>query len=80
MGGNPLRRRLPAPTLPCQPGANSFGQLGLGHQQRLLRFAPITCLIDKDITTLQAGDFNSGAISEEGTVYVWGRCVDAGSA
>ena len=41
-----------------------------------MRFTPIWELADADITTLQAGDFNSGAISEDGSVYVWGRCVD----
>ena len=38
-----------------------------------MRFTPIWELADADITTLQAGDFNSGAISEDGSVYVWGR-------
>jgi alpha-tubulin suppressor-like RCC1 family protein len=37
-------------------------------------FAPIWQLANKDITTLQAGDFNSGAIGADGSVYLWGRC------
>ncbi|KAI8472010.1 MAG: regulator of chromosome condensation 1/beta-lactamase-inhibitor protein II [Monoraphidium minutum] len=57
----------------CAAGACSFGQLGQGDQARRLRFAPIKPLVDADIVTLQAGDYNSGAIGADGSVYLWGR-------
>ncbi len=63
-------------------GANSFGQLGLGDQIKRNRFAPVKgrYLVDSDIVTLQAGDYNSGAIGGDGKVYLWGRCARARSS
>ncbi|GBF91109.1 ultraviolet-B receptor-like [Raphidocelis subcapitata] len=59
--------------VPCVTGANSFGQLGLGDQIKRWRFTPIRALARADISTLQCGDYNSGAIGGDGCVYLWGR-------
>lgn len=52
-------------------GYNYFGQLGLGHtkEQHTLQAIPAV----RDPVALVAGDHNSGAISGDGTVFVWGR-------
>ncbi|KAF8068311.1 UVR8 [Scenedesmus sp. PABB004] len=66
-GGRSRRRRA------ARAGANVFGQLGLGHQVAAARFAPVPKLRDAQVVALQAGNHSSGAVCEDGTVFLWGR-------
>lgn len=63
--------------IPCLPGPlsgnNSCGQLGTGDHIARNRFTCIRSLQNMDVVALQAGDHASGAICQDGCVFVWGR-------
>ena len=54
-------------------GAGHYGQLGVGGLEPRLSPAPIEELEMKSITQVAAGANHSGAVSEEGQVYMWGN-------
>lgn len=60
------------PCTPCTAGNNYWGQLGVGSQRPSDRFVPIMRL-PANVVALQAGGSASGAICEDGTVFMWGR-------
>jgi hypothetical protein len=55
---------------PCA-GANYFGQLGLGHLEQVSTFTHVPEV--RQAVALQAGEHSSAALTEDMTVYVWGR-------
>ena len=64
-------------------GCNTYGQLGTGSQHWERQFTKI--LFKKgspSITSICSGDWHSGAIADDGTLYTWGRgdCGQLGHA
>ena len=55
---------------------NSFGRLGHGQDRH--RFTPtiISTLKNIFITQVACGDFHTGAVTNEGRVYTWGKGDD----
>jgi hypothetical protein len=52
-------------------GANCFGQLGLGHLEQVSTFSHVPEV--RNAGALQAGEHCSSALTQDMTVYVWGR-------
>jgi alpha-tubulin suppressor-like RCC1 family protein len=54
-------------------GANVYGQLGLGSQDPTTKFTSIPKMLSLEVVAMQAGDYTSAAITEDGHVWLWGR-------
>ncbi|KAG1660841.1 hypothetical protein FOA52_008952 [Chlamydomonas sp. UWO 241] len=52
-------------------GANNWGQLGVSGRTSVSRFTPT--LLIKKVTAVQAGDEHSAAVTEDGSLFLWGR-------
>jgi alpha-tubulin suppressor-like RCC1 family protein len=52
-------------------GGNACGQLGLSTLQKVHQLTPIMGL--QHVVALQAGEYNSAAITLEQDIYLWGR-------
>lgn len=55
-------------------GGNNFGQLGIGNKRSSLFAVPVKGLEGEKVTSIAAGHI-SAAVTEKGTVYVWGTGV-----
>ena len=53
-------------------GLNTYGQLGLGNTSLYNGYQKITC---PDFTTLIAGENRSAGLTNDGTLYAWGRTI-----
>ena len=53
-------------------GLNTYGQLGLGNTSPYNGFQKITC---PDFTGLFAGENRSAGLTNDGTLYAWGRTI-----
>eukprot|EP00775_Hariotina_reticulata_P012779 gene12779-12908_t len=54
-------------------GANVYGQLGLGSQDPTTRFTSIPRTVSLEVVAVQAGDYTSAAITQDGHIWLWGR-------
>jgi len=54
-------------------GDNSYGQLGIGSLEPQRSFSVVHKLLGENICCLSAGDWHSGAIAQNGTLFTWGR-------
>ena len=54
-------------------GANDVGQLGVGDRNIITSSAPLKVAIDKKVKMVVSGNFHAYAITEDDTLYGWGR-------
>ena len=54
-------------------GSNAYGQLGLGDVRRRYAFERVEALRGSHVATVSVGEDHSGAVAEDGRLFLWGR-------
>ena len=54
-------------------GSNAYGQLGLGDVRRRYAFERVESLRGTRLATIAVGEDHSGAVAEDGRLFLWGR-------
>ena len=54
-------------------GSNAYGQLGLGDVRRRYAFERVEALRGSRVATVSVGEDHSGAVAEDGRLFLWGR-------
>lgn len=54
-------------------GANDVGQLGIGRSEVVTSSTPVQVAVPGRVKMIASGDFHALALTEDGTLYGWGR-------
>jgi len=54
-------------------GSNAYGQLGLGDSRRRFAFERVEGLRGARLATVAVGEDHTGAVAEDGRLFLWGR-------